>query len=53
MKGWRTYAFNFAMLALASPEVLALIPPRWAIYISVVGNLILRSITNTPVGRSE
>jgi hypothetical protein len=49
MKGWKTIAFNIGMLALASPEVLALIPPKAALYVSVFGNLILRAVTTTPM----
>lgn len=53
MKGWKTVAFNVAMLALASPDVLHLIPPHAAVYISVFGNIVLRAITTTPIGKPE
>ena len=53
LKGWKTVLFNFGMLAVASPELLALIPPKYAVYASVIGNLILRAITTTPIGRAE
>lgn len=49
LKGFKTLGFNIAMLALASPEVLALIPPKAALYVTVFGNIILRAVTNTPV----
>ena len=52
-KGWKTVVFNAAMLALASPDVLALIPAEVAVYVSVFGNIILRAITSTPIGRNE
>lgn len=53
MKGWKTIVFNLVTLALASPDVLALIPPEAALYVSVIGNLILRAVTTTPVGKKE
>ena len=53
LKGWKTVLFNLCMLALGSPEVLSLIPPKVAIYVTVVGNLALRAITSTPIGRRE
>lgn len=53
MKGFRTILFNIAMLALASPDILALIPPRAAVYVAAIGNLVLRVVTTTPVGRKE
>ena len=53
MKGFKTILFNIGVLALGSPELLALIPPKHAIYVSVFGNLILRAVTSTPIGRSE
>jgi hypothetical protein len=53
LKGFKTFFFNFVMLALASPDFLALIPPRLAIYITVVGNLCLRAITTTAPGKSS
>jgi len=53
MKGWKTIVFNLAMLAAATPDVLGLIPPHVALYVIPLGNLILRAITTTPIGRSE
>lgn len=58
MKGYRTILFNLAALvvAIASlPEVAALIPPEYMpqFMLSVaVGNMILRTVTTTPVGRA-
>ena len=53
MKGWRTVVFNVAVLALGSPDLLALIPQNIAVYVSVFGNLILRAITTTPLGKKS
>ncbi len=53
MKGWRTVLFNTAMLAIGSPDIIALLPPRAAIYLTIFGNLALRAVTTTPIGRSE
>ena len=50
MKGWRTILFNVASVALMLTEVL---PPKWAPYVVVGGNIVLRLITTTPVGRKE
>lgn len=50
MKGWRTIIFNVAMIAAHMAEVL---PPRPALWVTVIGDIILRIFTNTPVGRSE
>ena len=53
LAGWKTVIFNFGMLALASPDLLSLFPPRAAIYVTVIGNLLLRAVTTTPIGRKE
>jgi hypothetical protein len=53
MKGYKTVLFNTAMLALASPDLLSLLPPRVAIYATVFGNIILRAMTSTPIGQGE
>ena len=53
LKGWKTVLFNLGMLTLGSPELIALLPPKAAIYITVGGNLLLRAITTTPIGRSQ
>lgn len=53
MKGWKTVAFNIVTLALVSPEVTALIPSKYGLYIFTIGNLILRAVTNTPIGRKK
>ena len=53
MKGFKTILFNIGMLALGSPDILALLPPRAAIYTTIFGNLVLRAITNTPIGRQQ
>jgi hypothetical protein len=53
MQGFKTLLFNVAMLALASPDVLALVPPKAAIYVITIGNLVLRAITSTPVGKNK
>lgn len=49
MKGYRTILFNLGMLAVSSPDLLALIPPRAALYTAVIGNLVLRAATTGPV----
>jgi hypothetical protein len=59
MKGYRTIIFN--VLAMLVPifsltEWHAILPPEWSAYWMLavgVGNVILRSITTTPVGRRE
>ncbi len=53
MKGWRTVLFNVAVTAAGSPELLALIPPKHAVWVGLFGNLFLRAITNSPIGRAE
>ena len=59
IKGWRTMAFNAlnaALAILAMPEIAAVIPAELLPYImafAAVGNMYLRSITNTPVGKAE
>lgn len=53
MKGWKTVAFNLATLALASPDIMALIPPRATIYVLAIGNLLLRAVTTTSIGKPE
>lgn len=50
MKGWRTILFNVAMVVVAIAETL---PPKTALYVTVVGNAVLRVITNTPVGSNK
>lgn len=57
MKGFRTIAFNALNLALAiaaMPEVADVVPSEWLPWImlfTALGNMYLRSITTTPVGR--
>ena len=53
MKGFKTVLFNVGMLAIASPDLIALLPPKAAIYITVLGNLALRAVTTTPIGKGE
>lgn len=53
LKGWKTLGFNLIMLAIGSPELLALLPPEIAIYVGTIGNLLLRAISNTPIGRAK
>lgn len=66
IKGYRTIIFNvlagIPLLAesllpiLSLPELAALIPDAWLPYYGLfvaMGNVWLRSITTTPVGRSE
>lgn len=53
MKGWRTVLFAIAITAAGSPELLALLPPKVALYVAAAGTIILRAVTNTPIGRSE
>jgi hypothetical protein len=52
-KGWRTVLFNIALAAAGSPEVLALLTPEQALYVGLIGNVLLRSVTSTPIGQSE
>lgn len=59
MKGFRTILFNVVGIGtalLTQPELGALIPPKAAPYILggvCVGNIVLRTITNTPIGQSQ
>jgi len=66
MKGWRTIIFNtvagliaaFELLApvLMTPEFSGLIPREWMplyVLIVTVGNVYLRKITTTPMGKPE
>lgn len=60
MKGWRTVVFNVVTILVGiaannSAELQAIAPWFTAdllVKINVVGNLILRVLTTTPVGRS-
>lgn len=59
LKGWRTIVFNIlsgALLIMSLPEFVAVLPPEWASWIAlanVVGNMALRGMTTTPIGRSR
>lgn len=59
LKGWRTIAFNVlsgAVLLLAMPEFIAVLPPEWVPWAAlgnVLGNVALRYITTTPIGRKS
>ena len=53
MKGWKTVLFNVGMMVVASPDILAMLPPRAAVYVGVIGNLVLRAVTTTPIGKGE
>lgn len=50
MKGWRTILFNVATAAVGFAEIL---PPKYALYTAIGGNVVLRFLTTTPVGRKE
>ena len=65
-KGYRTVAINVAMAVpvildvswavVQTVEFGTVIPPAWIPYYSlmiVAGNIFLRQITTTPIGRSE
>lgn len=65
-KGWRTLAFNLVAAlpilwevvfqVIQTPEIAQIIPPAWSPYYVLaltVGNIILRVITSTPVGRGQ
>ena len=57
LKGWRTILFNalsFAVLLLAMPEFIAVLPPEWVPWAAlgnVLGNMALRYVTTTPMGQ--
>jgi len=53
LKGWRTVLFNILALGVTSPDIAGLLPPRIGLYVVVIGNLILRAITSTNIGRKE
>ena len=53
LKGFKTILFNIGIVALGSPDVLALLPPKNALYVTVLGNLLLRAVTTSPVGKRE
>ena len=66
LKGWRTVALNVvasvplileAVLAVVSvPEFAGVLPEGWLPWYALglaIGNLALRSVTTTPMGRSE
>jgi hypothetical protein len=46
LKGWKTVIFNIAMLLVTIADAL---PPKTAVIISGVGNLILRALATTPI----
>lgn len=50
MKGWKTILFNAAGLAVAVSEIL---PPKYALYVALIGNGLLRFFTTTPIGKGE
>jgi len=50
LKGWKTVLFNLASIAAGAGDVLS---PEVAFYVVTVGNLILRVMTTSPVGRGE
>lgn len=53
-KGWKTIIFNVAIGLIATPNSpVNMLPPKYAIPTLFIGNLVLRSITTTPIGRSE
>ena len=57
LKGWRTIAFNVltgALLLASLPEFIAVLPSEWVPWVAlfnVLGNMGLRYITTTPMGR--
>lgn len=59
MKGWRTIAFNVVSAILPIMELTELrdvIPEQWVLYYVLavaVGNIYLRTVTTTPIGRPE
>lgn len=58
-KGWRTMAWNAANAVLLAMELLEsnyAVPEAWEPYwivVYLVGNVILRLATTTPVGKAE
>lgn len=56
MKGWRTVLFNvLGITSLVATQYGELLPPKVMPYIGLglgVGNLVLRTITTTPIGKS-
>lgn len=57
MKGWRTVMFNILGMATlaATSEYAAVIPPKAQPYVALgitVGNIVLRTVTTTPIGQS-
>lgn len=57
MKGWRTVLFNVVGVAtMTATQFGEILPPKALPYIGLgigVGNIILRTVTNTPVGQAE
>jgi uncharacterized membrane protein YccF (DUF307 family) len=58
MKGWRTVLFNVMgmVTVAATSDYAAIIPPKALPYIGLgvgIGNIVLRSVTTTPIGQSE
>lgn len=58
MKGFRTVLFNIVSIAalVSSTEMVGLIPPQaqpWIALTGGVGNIVLRSMTTTPIGQKE
>lgn len=58
MKGFRTVLFNIVSIAAlaSSTEAVGLIPPEaqpWIAMTGALGNLVLRSITTTPIGQKQ
>lgn len=57
LQGWRTIIFNLITTALAiaaMPEVLNVLPANvlpWVLLANALGNMYLRSITTTPIGK--
>ena len=58
MKGWRTILFNVLgmVTVVATSDYAQVIPQRAMPWIGLgigVGNLVLRSVTTTPIGQKE
>ena len=59
LKGWRTLGFNIlaaTLMVLQTTDFTPLLPPKYLWLtglITVVVNIALRTITNTPIGKSQ
>lgn len=58
LKGWKTILFNTATIVVAGAQAVdpTILGPQGMIVTTIIaalGNMILRTLTNTPVGKSS